>query len=136
MASARAELSQFVDDFIQYATHPAVPFLSVAASKDAVAFADAVRANSFDLSDKRVILSSSPQVAAAVQGALALEGVKIQTAKVADDLGVDTTASSHKRIPQASRRLMKASCGDGRIIKLHAKKPRVRVWRGAALPQA
>ena len=49
MASARAELSQYVDDFTQYATHPSVLFLAMAASKDAVAFAAAVRANSFDL---------------------------------------------------------------------------------------
>ena len=135
-ASVRAQLSQYVDDFTQYASHSSAKWLSAAVSKDAVSFVKAVQDNHFDLSTKSLVISNSEEVAEAVRTAVVQANAPMQVVTIAKDLGIDLTSNTRRRIPQARERIRKAARRHDRIIKLHAKRPQVRVWRGAALPQA
>ena len=85
---------------------------------------------------KSLVASNSKAVALAAQSAAWSAGVELKTACTAKDLGLDVTSCSQRRIPFQRERLRKARKRHMKVIKLHPKRPRLHVFRLAALPQA
>ena len=128
------ELGQYVDDLKAFMQDKDMDVLCEEAVKLTNDLIDGVKSRALVVSGKTKVLASSRSLAHVVKATAAAKGVQVTIATAAPDLGADQS-SGRRSVVTAKKRAGKAHCRDLKVIKLITKRPRVRLFNTAVMPQ-
>ena len=134
MAFPHVTLSQFVDDFKQYASGESEQIIAAKVLPAARAFVQKSKDASLKLSGKSVIVASSRKAAEHVASEIGKMGVEVGVVESARDLGIDINAKGRRILPTRARRLEKAQKRNKKVIKINLKWARAKINQTATLP--